>query len=132
MIRDKKNIAESIHQRLLNKAKKSGRPFNELLQYYTIERFIFRLAQSPFEENYLLKGALMLLSNPVVFEETFASDKGKQNQWRAFIQRINITNAPKSFTEVIAVLKTFISPVTSSLADNKIFQKSWKAPGPWR
>ena len=58
----KKNIAASVHRRLLNEAKKSGRPFNELLQYYTIERFIFRLAQSPFEEKYILKGALMFLA----------------------------------------------------------------------
>jgi predicted nucleotidyltransferase component of viral defense system len=59
MEKTKKNIAASVHQRLLNEAKKSGRPFVELLQYYAIERFMFRLAQSPFEENYMLKGALM-------------------------------------------------------------------------
>jgi hypothetical protein len=29
-----KDIAASIHQRLLNLAKESGRPFNELLQYF--------------------------------------------------------------------------------------------------
>gem|GEM_PF-2743470 len=31
MGRDLTNIAASEHQRLLNKAKESGRPFNELL-----------------------------------------------------------------------------------------------------
>jgi len=303
MGKDIKNIAASVHRRLLDTAKKSGRPFNELLQYYTIERFIFRLAQSPFEKTYILKGALMffawntklprptkdvdllgkidnsldviidsmkkicqqkvvpdgiffnpetisatriiedveydgirvripgnlgtirlsvqidvgfgdvivpnatkftyptildfpapkirgyskesiisekfhamvklgvlnsrmkdfydiwllsqkfdfkaqtlskafkktfenrktkIISNPVVFQESFLSDKGKQNQWQAFIQRTKITNTPKSFTKVIGALKTFISPVTSSLAEIKIFQKIWKAPGPWR
>ena len=303
MKKEKKDIAASIHQRLLDKAKKSGRSFNELLQYYTIERFIFRLAQSPFEEKYLLKGALMffawntelprptkdvdllgkidnsldtvidsmkkicqqkvvqdgitfhpeaisatritedveyegvrvrikgnlgtirlslqidigfgdeivpkttkftyptilgtpaptirgyskesiisekfqamvklgvlnsrmkdfydiwllsqqfdfngktlstalrntfdnrkteIISNPIVFQESFVSDKGKQKQWQAFIQRTRLTNAPKSFTEVIAVTKTFISPVISTLADKKPFQKNWKAPGPWK
>ncbi len=299
----KKNIATSVHRRLLNEAKKSGRPFNELLQYYTIERFIFRLAQSPFERKYVLKGALMFfawntklprptkdvdllgkidnnldtvidsmkrickqkvvldgisfhpetisatritkdveyegvrvripgnlgtirlsvqidigfgdvivpkatkftyptilgfpaptirgyskesiisekfqamvklgmlnsrmkdfydiwllsqqfdfmghmlstafrktfenrktkfISNPMVFQGSFSSDKGKQNQWRAFIQRTKLTNAPKKFSEVITGLKIFISPLISALASNIVFQKNWKPPGPWR
>jgi predicted nucleotidyltransferase component of viral defense system len=55
-----KNLAASVHQRLLNAAKESGRPFNELLQYYGIERFLYRLSRSPFAERFVLKGALSL------------------------------------------------------------------------
>lgn len=59
MERRTKNIAASVHQRLLNKAKDSGRPFNEVLQYFAIERFIYRLSKSPSAERFILKGALM-------------------------------------------------------------------------
>jgi len=55
-----KNIAASVRQRLLNKARHDKRPFNELLQYFAIERFLFRLSQSPHAEKFILKGALML------------------------------------------------------------------------
>ena len=55
------NHAASVHQRLLNLAKVRDRPFNELLQYYAIERFLFRLAQSQYRDRLVLKGALMLL-----------------------------------------------------------------------
>jgi len=55
-----KNIATSVHQRLLNEARNSGRPFNELLQYFSMERFLYRLSQSPHAGKFLLKGALML------------------------------------------------------------------------
>lgn len=55
------NQAASIHQRLLNLARTGGRPFNELLQYYAIERFLYRLAQSQYRDRLVLKGALMLL-----------------------------------------------------------------------
>ena len=54
-----KNITASVHQRLLNQAKQSRRPFGELLQYYAIERFIYRLAKSPHADKFILKGALM-------------------------------------------------------------------------
>jgi len=57
--REIKNLPASIHQRLLNKARESGRPFNELLQYYAIERFLYRLAQSPYQDRLVLKGALI-------------------------------------------------------------------------
>lgn len=53
------NIAASVHQRLLDKAKKSSRPFNEFLQHFAIERFIYRLSKSNYSENFILKGALM-------------------------------------------------------------------------
>ena len=59
MKEDIKNLAASVHQRLLNKARETNRPFNELLQYYAIERFLYRLSRSPFEDRFVLKGALM-------------------------------------------------------------------------
>ena len=54
-----KNVSASVHQRLLNKARKSSRPFNELLQHYAIERFLYRLSMTPYAEKFFLKGALM-------------------------------------------------------------------------
>ena len=59
MVKDKINLSASVHQRLLNTARESSRPFNELLQYFAIERFIYRLSKSPFADQFILKGALM-------------------------------------------------------------------------
>lgn len=53
------NLAASVHQRLLNHAKAKGRPFNEILQYFALERFLYRLSQSPYQNQFVLKGALM-------------------------------------------------------------------------
>lgn len=55
-----KNIPASVRQRLLNRAKADNRPFNELLQYYAMERFLYRLSVSGHSEKFVLKGALML------------------------------------------------------------------------
>jgi len=55
------NQVASVHQRLLNMARSSGRPFNELLQYYAIERFLYRLSRSTHAGRFILKGALTLL-----------------------------------------------------------------------
>jgi len=54
------NISASVRQRLLNLAKRDRRPFNELLQYYAMERFLYRLSLSAHADRFVLKGALML------------------------------------------------------------------------
>jgi len=58
--RQYKNIGASIRQRLLTNARETGRPFSELLQYFAMERFLYRLSNSPYADNFILKGALML------------------------------------------------------------------------
>lgn len=55
-----KNIAAAVRQRLLNKSRSDIRPFQELVQYYAMERFLYRLSQSHHANRFILKGALML------------------------------------------------------------------------
>ena len=55
-----RDVGASVRQRLLNQARSQGRPFQELLQYFAMERFLYRLAKSPFAERFILKGALLL------------------------------------------------------------------------
>ena len=59
-MRERKNIAASVRQRLKNRARSEQRPFAELLQYYAMERFLYRLSRSTHASNFILKGALML------------------------------------------------------------------------
>ena len=55
-----KNTTASIRQRLLNLAKSSKRPFNEVVQHYALERWLYRLSRSEHAECFVLKGALLL------------------------------------------------------------------------
>jgi len=54
------NIAASVRARLANKARESQRPFQEVLQYYGLERFLYRFSRTEHCDRFLLKGALML------------------------------------------------------------------------
>ena len=60
MTRPVKNVAASVRQRLQNAARKMNRPFQEVLAYYAMERFLYRLARSPHAGRFVLKGALMM------------------------------------------------------------------------
>ncbi len=298
-----KNVAASVHRRLLNKARETGRPFNELLQYYAMERFLYRLSRSPHADKFVLKGALMLVvweapvmrptrdidllgqldnsvnlvvkvardvclqeveddgmefdpntvrgeeitkeadypgirvrfeghlgnavvhmqvdvgfgdvvlpsisvteyptilggptpklraytrestvaeklhamvklgeinsrmrdfydvwllsrefdfdgavlaeavrrtfarrktdvqAKPTAFADGFANDPDKQLQWRAFLRRSKLLDAPEGFADIVEAIRSFLGPVVRPLPEGKLFANSWVAPGPWR
>jgi len=54
-----KNVAASILARLRNRAQLLERPFAEILQYYAMERFLYRLSKTSYADKFVLKGGLM-------------------------------------------------------------------------
>lgn len=69
---------------------------------------------------------------PAVFQSAFASDSDKQVQWRAFIRKARLVDAPETIAEVIAAVKAFLEPLVEALAEKRTFRGTWTAPGPWR
>ena len=59
MKKETKNITASIRALLQHKARETNRPFSEILQFYGIERFLYRLCESKYANRFILKGALM-------------------------------------------------------------------------
>jgi predicted nucleotidyltransferase component of viral defense system len=57
---EKRNVVASVLGRLRNTAKSSGAPFQQILQQYAIERFLYRISKSQHAQSVVLKGALLL------------------------------------------------------------------------
>jgi hypothetical protein len=55
------NIAQSVRDRLLNRARRAGEDFQALLTRYALERLMYRLSQSAHRERFVLKGAYAFL-----------------------------------------------------------------------
>lgn len=54
-----RNMAASVNHRLLNLARERGEDFSLLLTRYALERLLYRLAQSGYANQFILKGALL-------------------------------------------------------------------------
>ena len=54
------NIAASVRARLLNLARETQRPLDQLLTRYALERLLYRLSLSAYRDRYVLKGALLV------------------------------------------------------------------------
>ena len=67
-----KNIGASVRARLLNLAKQRRQPFQLILNYYVLERLLYRLSQTKHRERLILKGAMLLTK---WFEDTLRPTK---------------------------------------------------------
>ena len=54
-----KNLPASVRQRLLNLSRERGEDFNFTLTRYANERLLYRLARSPYRDQFVLKGAAL-------------------------------------------------------------------------
>jgi len=54
-----RNLAASVRQRLFNLAQERREDFGLVLTRYGLERFLYRLAQSQYRDQFILKGALL-------------------------------------------------------------------------
>jgi len=61
------NVALSVRQRLLNQARRQGEDYQVLLTRYVLERFLYRLSLSGYEDRFVVKGAMLFL----LWEGTF-------------------------------------------------------------
>ena len=55
-----KNVTASVLARLRNESKSRAAPFQQVLQFYAIERFLYRVSRSRHAQSVVLKGALLL------------------------------------------------------------------------
>ncbi|MDE0025244.1 MAG: nucleotidyl transferase AbiEii/AbiGii toxin family protein [Spirochaetaceae bacterium] len=183
-----RNVPASVRQRLLNRARSDRRPFNELLQYFAMERFLYRLSQSAHADRFVLKGALMLqvwrspgirptmdidllgrtnnagtdvvdvvaqlldilavdaepdgldfdadsirteriTEGAEAFTQPFIDSK--QIQWMAFRNRLQQDHVPASFTDIVAAMAGFLSPIVAAVSSRQPVPNHWTAPGPW-
>ncbi len=92
-----KNLQESVYHRLRNIAHSKKRPTQEVLRYYAMERFLYRLSISEYRNAFFLKGGLMLMVwSPSVYRPTRDIDLlGKINN-----SIENITNIIKEICAV--------------------------------
>ena len=56
-----KNMAASVRSRLLTIARQTGKPFEEVLVLYGLERYLFRLSRSSHKKDFILKSGLLLI-----------------------------------------------------------------------
>ncbi len=119
---EKKNLSESVYSRLKNIALAKNCPTQEVLRYYAMERFLYRLSVSQHKRSFFLKGGLMLMvwdpathratvvrEIPKAFSEAFYNTPKTLERWDAFFKGIG--HDPVPLEKVIFEIKDFFLPI---------------------
>jgi len=68
---------------------------------------------------------------PVVLSREFLQAPERRTQWRAFIRRSRLSE-PVDFERLEALLRDFLLPILTTLANDREFNGTWRPCGPWR
>jgi len=69
---------------------------------------------------------------PIFLTKTFEMNTSLEVQWKAFVRRGHLSEAPTEWPEVLARIRAFLQPIVSTLAEKQEFNMRWLARGPWR
>lgn len=89
--RELRNIPASVRARLLNEAKASGESYDQVLQYFAIERLLYRLSKTKWAQRLIVKGAIML--------RAWGTPLGRPTRDIDFLGRVD--NSPESVARVV-------------------------------
>ena len=67
----------------------------------------------------------------VCFAERFVTDANKAVQWKAFVRRSLLTDAP-GFTEAVVAVRDFLQPVAQAISEQRTLTANWPLGGPWQ
>jgi hypothetical protein len=73
-----------------------------------------------------------ILAAPTALTPVFADDSQKQTQWRAFLRKSRLTDAPAALPDVIVMLAALLLPTAQAIVDGQAFNRTWQALGPWK
>ena len=68
----------------------------------------------------------------VALTSAFAEEPTKVTQWRGFLRKSRVENAPQELGQVVDALAAFLLPIAEALNESRPFDQFWQAPGTWQ
>jgi Nucleotidyl transferase AbiEii toxin, Type IV TA system len=68
---------------------------------------------------------------PLALTSEFATVVGKEAQWKGFVRKAKLADAPPELAAVIGEIGPFLLPLAAASTAGGAFDRQWRAPGPW-
>jgi hypothetical protein len=72
-----------------------------------------------------------LTAAPFALTPAFAAAAGKEAQWKGFVRKAKLNDAPAELAAVVTEIGPFLLPLAAAVADGGTVAETWKAPGTW-
>jgi hypothetical protein len=76
------------------------------------------------------RGREVLLEKPVAFEEEFISSTAKETQWKAFVRKNRLSDAP-TWSIAVRAIRDWLTPVLEPVRTNQPFNFTWHPESGW-
>ncbi len=70
--------------------------------------------------------------NPVALTRSFSTDESRGRNYRAFIRKSLLDDAPADFSDLVDAVAVFLIPIAEAIAEGRDFHGVWEPPGPWK
>lgn len=94
-------------------------------------QFDGRTLSDAIEATFARRDTQVPIEPPLAFTAEFSSDRAKQAQWRAFLQRSRAEDLPPLLDDVVLLLDGFLMGPARAIAGQDDFNFTWSAGGPW-
>ena len=85
-----------------------------LSRNFTIEGVVLREA---IRQTFAKRQTALPNTEPIGLSDEFASNESKRHQWQGFVRRQRKQDSLPDLTEVVAVIRNFLMPIVTSIAD---------------
>ena len=109
------NVA-SIQAKLKQYSKAHHKIHHYTLMRYFQERLLYRLSQSDYKDNFLLKGTICTPEHPI-FKKDFYENENRLKQWNIFLRKNELRDI--DFEEIHDRICKFLQPIYHQLIRQK-------------
>lgn len=125
-------VAEKFHAMVaLGIANTRMKDFFDLWLLSATHRFDGATLAAAIAATFARRGTSLPETRPLALTDDFALDPAKQAQWRAFVERARLRNAPTDLAVVIQRIDTFVLPAARGATGAEPFSASWIPAGEW-
>ncbi len=106
--------------------------FFDLLWLSRLFHFESKTLTSAIQATFKRRRTELPVTMPLPLTEEFASNPGKQTQWRAFLRKNDISYVSANFEQVISTLGSFLMTPIKHSTETEAPERVWKPGGPWK
>jgi predicted nucleotidyltransferase component of viral defense system len=126
-------VAEKMHAMVIlgerNSRYKDFYDLHAMAGAFPFERgTLVRAVKATFER----RATPITVDTPAALTARYYSDESRAQQWRAYVTRNSLTDAPTDFTRVGERVTAFLQPVWAELNAHDATAGDWPPGGPWR
>jgi hypothetical protein len=131
--RPETTIAEKLHaMAILGMANSRMRDFFDIYELARRREFEGAVLTAAIRETFARRRTDVGEDLPTALTPAFGADHDKRSQWRAFLHKSGLEDAPPDLSTATNAIAEFVGPILAAVRSGQSFAGRWRRGGGWR